>query len=65
MDLKSPLDLQTPSLGMFSTKGINDIIIETSEMKMNNRSKVVTPVKKAVKTPKKKSPTKKDEIIEK
>ena len=50
---------------MFSTKGINDIIIETSEMKMKNCSKVVTPVKKAVKTPKKKIPTKKDEIIEK
>ena len=61
MDLKTPVELK--SLGIFSTKGINDIIIETSEMKMNNRK--VTPVKKVVKSPKKKVPTKKDEIIEK
>jgi hypothetical protein len=55
------MDLNTPSLGIFSTKGINDIVIETSEMKMNKRSRIVTPVKKEVKpkTPKK-SPTKKD-----
>ena len=74
MDLKTPnsfavtppinLDLNTPSnlqsAGIFSTKGINDIHIETSEMKMMKK-KVVTPKKQVVKTPKK--PTVKDEII--
>jgi hypothetical protein len=49
---------------VFTTKGINNIHIETSEMKMMKPKKVVTPVKK-VKTLKKKTPTKKDEIIEK
>jgi hypothetical protein len=49
---------------VFSTKGINNLYIETSEMKMMKPKKVITPIKKA-KTPKKKTPTKKDEIIEK
>jgi len=49
---------------VLSIKGINNIHIETSEMKMQ-KPKIITPVKKIVKAPKKKISTKKDEIIEK
>ena len=42
MGLQTPLDMK--SVGIFSTKGINDIHIETSEMKMMKK-RVVTPVK--------------------
>ena len=57
----TPMELKFGDGTPFSVKGINDLYIETSEMKLK---KVVIPVKKAP-TPKKKTPTKKDLIIEK